>query len=157
VPIDSSLRAWAGAVVSEYFGSPRVVSRGRMHDVSRLPGLVALLDGKPVGYLGYWVDGADVEIVALVSTRTRRGVARALISELDAIVSAQGVRRIVLVTTNDNVPAQRFYRACWFRLVATYVGAVAESRRLKPEIPILGEGGVLVEDELEYARPTAGT
>ena len=125
-----------------------------MHDVSRLPGLVALLDEEPVGYLGYWVDGADVEIVALVSTRTRQGVARALVGELDAIVSAQGARRIVLVTTNDNVPAQRFYRACGFRLVATHVGAVTESRKLKPEIPLLGEGGVPINDELEYERPT---
>ena len=36
------------------------------------------------------------------------------------------------------------------RLVAIHRNALAESRRLKPEIPLIGLGGRPIEDELEY-------
>ena len=54
------------------------------------------------------------------------------------------------VTTNDNGPAILFYRAVGWELVAVHKGAIAESRRLKPEIPEVGLGGVPIEDELEF-------
>ncbi|HEY1774611.1 MAG TPA: hypothetical protein VGG41_00500, partial [Solirubrobacteraceae bacterium] len=55
-----------------------------------------------------------------------------------------------LVTTNDNVTAQRFYENRGLRFVALQAGAVDEARKLKPEIPLVGEGGVEIHDELEY-------
>jgi ribosomal protein S18 acetylase RimI-like enzyme len=59
-------------------------------------------------------------------------------------------RRLWLVTTNDNLRAQRFYERAGFRLVEVREGEIERSRRLKPEIPLLGEGGVPIRDELEY-------
>jgi hypothetical protein len=35
------------------------------------------------------------------------------------------------------------------RLVALHGDAVADSRRLKPEIPEMGDGGIPIRDELE--------
>jgi hypothetical protein len=53
------------------------------------------------------------------------------------------------VTTNDNLGALRFYQRRGLRLVALHVGAVAESRRLKPSIPEVGHDGIPIRDELE--------
>ena len=146
----SSHRGWIARLMAEHFGSGRVVTRGRMFETSVLPGLVALIDSAPSGFLVYALDGPECEIVALVSVLRRRGVARSLVEALGALVSASNATRLVLVTTNDNLGAQAFYSAMGFRHVVTFVGAVAESRRLKPEIPMLGEGDVPIEDELEY-------
>lgn len=150
VPLDQSHRGWVGKLMREHFGSQRVVTRGRMFDTSELPGLVAIVDGTPNGFLIYSLDGPECEIVALVSVIRRRGIARLLVEALSALVSASNTARLVLVTTNDNTGAQAFYSAMGFRHGATLVGAVNEARRLKPEIPLLGEGGVPIEDELEY-------
>jgi hypothetical protein len=59
-----------------------------------------------------------------------------------------------LVTTNDNVDAIAFYLRCGWNLVAVHREALEESRRLKPEIPHVGEHGLPLRDELEFELPT---
>jgi GNAT superfamily N-acetyltransferase len=156
VPMDHSHRGWAGELMSEHFGSERVATRGRMFDTSALPGLVAIVDGMPNGFLVYALDGPECEIVALVSVIRRRGIARSLVQAVSALVSASNATRLVLVTTNDNTGAQAFYSAMGFRHGVTFVGAVSEARAFKPEIPLLGEGGVPIEDEFEYVLELTG-
>ena len=60
-----------------------------------------------------------------------------------------GCRRIWLITTNDNLNALGFYQHIGYELVPIHGGAIAESRRLKPEIPLVGEGGLPLRDEIE--------
>jgi RimJ/RimL family protein N-acetyltransferase len=71
---------------------------------------------------------------------------------LDAVretAQAQRCRRLWLITTNDNQPALRFYEKRGFRLVAVHRDAVTASRRLKPEIPMIGIDEIPIRDELE--------
>jgi hypothetical protein len=53
-----------------------------------------------------------------------------------------------LITTNDNLNALRFYQKRGFRLAALYPGAVDESRTIKPQIPLVGENGIPLHDEI---------
>ena len=53
-----------------------------------------------------------------------------------------------LITTNDNLNALRFYQKRGFELVAVHRHAVDESRKIKPEIPLVGENGIPIRDEL---------
>jgi len=55
-----------------------------------------------------------------------------------------------LITTNDNDPAIAFYLSTGLRQVAVHRGALAESRKLKPEIPLIGHGGKPIDDEIEF-------
>jgi len=150
VPLDGSRSAWAESLVGEHFGSTRVVTRGRLHDVTKLPGLMAVDADRALGVIYVRVDADSCEIVAIVASEPGRGVGRALVTAAARIASAQGCTRLWLVTTNDNVAAQRFYLALGFSLVAVHKGAVVEARALKPEIPELGEGGVPIVDEFEF-------
>lgn len=148
--LQTSDRGWSNALLSEYFDSPRVVTRGRLHDASVLPGLVATEHGTPVGLLHYQVDGSECEVVAFIVERPRQGIGTVLLDQVVSIARASGCSRLWLVTTNDNTASQSFYRALGWRLVAVHKGAIASSRVLKPEIPLLGLGGVAIEDELEF-------
>ena len=154
VPLGEVHRHWVAESTAEHFGSRFVISLGRLHDTSALPGLVAVddQDATPVGFAVYSLRGVDCEIVALVATAAGRGIGRGLVSAVAATARELGCERLVLVTTNDNVGAQAFYSACGFELAATHVGAVTRAREIKPEIPLLGEGGVPIADELEYRR-----
>jgi ribosomal protein S18 acetylase RimI-like enzyme len=128
-----------------------VVSRDRVHVLAHLPAVVAEIDGRPAGCLAFARGAAAVEIVTLDAFVPGRGVGRALLGAV-----AGRADRIWLVTTNDNASAQRFYAAAGMALVAVHRGAVRAARILKPDIPLTGEGGVPIEDELEYelrARP----
>lgn len=64
-----------------------------------------------------------------------------------------GCRRLWLITTNDNEPAIRFYQRHGLRIAAIHRGAVAESRKLKPEIALVGIGGRPIEDEIQFELP----
>lgn len=132
---------WAGDVV---------VSRGVAHRVSSLA-MLAAFDGSAVaGLATYAVAGDDCELVTLNAFVPRRGVGSALLDAVAGAAREAGCGRLWLVTTNDNLAAQRFYERRGLGLVAVHRGAVDDARRLKPSIPFVGEHGLEIHDELEY-------
>jgi hypothetical protein len=54
-----------------------------------------------------------------------------------------------LITTNDNTKALRFWQKRGFRLAAVHRNAVEKSRKIKPEIPLTGNDGIPIKDEIE--------
>ena len=58
------------------------------------------------------------------------------------------LRRLWLTTTNDNLRAMGFYQRLGFRIVAVNCGAVDRARKLKPEIPEVGQNGISLHDEI---------
>jgi hypothetical protein len=56
---------------------------------------------------------------------------------------------IQALTEDLNTPALRFYQKRGFRLAALHFNALEQSRRLKPEIPLLGRDGIPLRDEIE--------
>ena len=75
---------------------------------------------------------------------------------LDAVVSyarERGLRRVWLVTTNDNLDGLRFYQRRGLRIVGVTSGGVDSSRLLKPSIPTVGSYGIPLRDELTLELP----
>jgi hypothetical protein len=54
-----------------------------------------------------------------------------------------------LVTTNDNIDGLIFWQKVGFSLKKVYPNAISFSRKLKPEIPEIGNYGIPVRDEIE--------
>ncbi len=148
-PLADSDRAWAADLVTVRWGGPQVVSRGRLHDVRNLPGLVAWRETGRVGLATYHLDETGCELVTLDALEKGRGIGTALLRAVEQAARQAGCRRLWLITTNDNVEAQRFYQRRGFRLAALHVGAIQVSRGLKPGIAEVGAHGIPVRDELE--------
>ncbi len=142
---------WVADVLTSAWGSTRVVTRGHLHDAARLPGLVATLAARPAGLLTYRIASGELEIVTLNSLREGLGIGCALVAAVVEIARRSTCRRVWLITTNDNLPALRFYQRRGFRLVALHPDAIAAARRLKPEIPLTGRDGIALRDEIELA------
>ena len=149
-PLTAADGPWVRAWTAADFGDETAVSRGKLYHPDQLSGFVAEQSGQPVGLLTYRLDGDECEVVSLHSHARRQGVGTLLIRAVVEFARQAGLRRVWLITTNDNTPAQRFYESGHFRLAAVHKGALAESRRLKPAIPLTGIDGVPIEDELEY-------
>ena len=150
-------REWRRGVLARWWGSTALVSRGRVHAGDELPGAVAIVGGERTGVVLWRRDGGELEVVLLHALVPREGLGTALLAEALRRAGAAGDRRLWLITTNDNTPAIEFYRKRGMRLVAVHRGAMRLSRRLKPEIPEAGIGGVPIEDELEFEIALAET
>jgi ribosomal protein S18 acetylase RimI-like enzyme len=145
-------RAAVDAFLDEH-SSLHVARLGELVDARLHPVLVAEQEDRVVGVLTYVLDGDRCEILTLHVAARYRGIGTALLEQLEWLAGSQGSRFLWLITTNDNLDALRFYQRRGFRLANLREGAVDESRRsLKPEIPVEGEHGIFIHDELELHK-----
>ena len=150
--LDESDRGWVAELIRDRWGAETVVGHGVVHTPHELPGIVAHEHGETLGLATYALDSDECELVTIDSLFERHGVGSALLEAVAEAARRAGCRRVWLVTTNDNLPALRFYQRRGFVLAALHRDAVAKSRDLKPEIPQSGIDGIPIRDELELER-----
>ena len=151
--IEADDAPWMRKLLGERWGSSTIITRGRFHQADQLPGFIADSAGACFGLVTYRIEGNQCEVVSLDSLREGVGIGSALLDAVQAAAREAGCRRIWLITTNDNLAAIRFYQKRGWRLVAVYREALAESRKLKPEIPRIGIDGIPLRDEIELELP----
>src|SRR6185436_228536 len=121
-----------------------------LHDATLLAGLVAELDGEPVGLLTYRVDDDECEVMTLDSLVSGRGIGGALLEAVADLARSRGCRRAWVLTTNDNLPPLRFYQRSGWDLVRLHHDAVNDWRRtVKPRIAKRGLDGIPIAHALE--------
>lgn len=140
---------WASRLLTERWGSTQIVSRGHVHAADKLPGFAAWQGREPAGLVTYRISNGECEIVSLDSLVEGQGIGSALIRAVEDVAVSAGCKRLWLVTTNDNLAGIGFYQRRSFRLVAIHRDALELSRRLKPEIPLIGLDGIPLRDEIE--------
>ncbi|MCV0429555.1 MAG: GNAT family N-acetyltransferase [Roseibium sp.] len=140
-------------LLTERWTAPEIMLDGEMYDASRLPGYVAL-DGKNlVGLVTLIKRDGEWEILTLDSINRWGGVGSQL---LDAVVTearARNVPRLTVRTSNDNLDAFRFYQRRGFRFERIGQGVIDREREQKPGIPLRGDYGIEIRDEILFARP----
>ena len=122
---------------------------GEAIDAMALPALVA---GERKGLATYRIMGAEAELVSLDAVAPGQGVGTRLLAALTERLTLQGVRRLWVTTSNDNLAALAFYQKRGFRLSRVRAGAIDEARRLKPGIPLISENGIPIRDEIDLGR-----
>ena len=147
--IEPGDRDWVRSFLGQHFGSTKVVSRGIVHQADDLPRFIAILRGESSALLTYCVMNGELEVVSLHASIAGRGLGSRLLAAARHRARDLRCRRLWLITTNDNEPAITFYSRCGMHLVTVHRGAIAESRKLKPEISYFGVGGRPIEDEIE--------
>ena len=151
-PVEAGDRAWIDELITREFGAPIVVSRGQVHRPSELDGFIAEVEGARAGLVTLHVDGQDCEVVTLNSIVQGRGYGWALMDAAEQYARTHGCRRLWLITTNDNTRALRFYQRWGMRIAAVHAGAISESREIKPELPVTGDDGIPIRDEIELVK-----
>ncbi len=148
-PLTGADQAWVERFATEHWGADLMVVHGQVFYISRLPGFVAEFNGAAAGLVTYHITEDQCEITSLDSLREGLGIGSALIKAVEMVAREQGCQRMFLVTTNDNINALRFYQRRGFTLAALRSGAVTDSRKIKPEIPLIGDHGIPIRDEIE--------
>lgn len=171
-PLQREDREWVAHFLDKHWGSTQMVTRGRILYGHLLPGFVAerlrppdddaiqesdddateenpIVTMEKIGLLTYNLEEKECEIVSLDSLVPNIGIGSALVNELVDAAKEAGIKRLWLITTNDNLPALRFWQKRNFELVKIHRNSIEEARRLKPQIPITGIDGITIRDEIE--------
>ena len=147
-PVIDEDKEWITNFLTERWGSPIIITRGKIHHGNQLSGFVAEDKNEKIGLITYDIENEKCEITSLDSLIENIGVGSNLIEKLKTKASSSGCEKLWLVTTNDNRKAIRFNQKRGFNLVAVYPDAVEKSRKLKPEIPLIGYDGIKIKDEI---------
>jgi ribosomal protein S18 acetylase RimI-like enzyme len=133
----------------KHWGDEFVIAHGVIYHPDTLDGFVALDGDEWIGEITYAFSGDDCEIVSIDSLREGRGIGTTLIHAALEEARKHNCKRVFLITTNDNLNALGFYQKHGFELVAVHRGAVNESRKIKPSIPLVGMNNIPLRDEIE--------
>jgi len=145
-----TLRKKLQPILNETWGSPYLAVNGKLWDTRTMPGFAAVCDNVVIGYLLYEMHGGECEIMVLESVVQNIGVASALIEQVKIAARSSGVSKVIVQTSNDNTHAFRFYQRRGFTIREVRLGALDAARELKPSIPLIGEEGILLRDEIEF-------
>jgi GNAT superfamily N-acetyltransferase len=151
-PLMHTDKGWVLEWVAEQWFTPQVVAHDQVYQPHQLPGFAARRGGEPQALVTYTIDGKDCEIVTINSRQPNHGLASALIEAVEKVARQAGCRRVWLVTTNDNLHALAFTQKRGFRICRVDPGAVDRARRIKPDIPQVGEENIPLHDELQLEK-----
>ncbi len=126
-----------------------VVAHGTTFHPENVSGFIALDENEWIGLITFTFLETDCEIVSVDSLRENQGIGKALVEKVVEEARANQCRRVHLTTTNDNLRALGLYQKLGFQLSALRVGALEETRKLKPGIPLTGENGIPIRDEID--------
>ena len=149
-PVNETDKEWITSFLEEHWGSTRFVTRGRLFFADENPGFFTFEDDKPVGIITYGIIGDECEITTLNSLAEGKGIGTALINAVKDTATQAGCKRLLVITTNDNTHAIRFYQRYGFTIATIYPNSMEEARMIKPEIPLTGNDGIPLRDEIEF-------
>lgn len=150
VLINKENRSQVTAFIAEHWLSTKMIIRGDIIDMTQVDGIVVYDNEKIVGLLTYSITDHTCEITSLNSLIEKQGIGTSLIQHIIAIARQKQCKRIIVVTTNDNIDAIRFYQKRGFDMARLYHNALDVSRKLKPEIPLIGENDIPLQHEIEF-------
>ena len=133
----------------ERWGGETMIVHGEVFQPDSLDGFVAQEDDRWVGLITYRIHQDECEILSLDSLKPQRGTGTRLIQAVIQKAHEAACRRVYLSTTNDNLDALKFSQKIGFALVTIRRNAVDEASKIKPGIPLIGENGIPLRDEIE--------
>ena len=150
IPINDKYKSAAESLIAAEWGSKYVVTKGRMYDCTKLPAYIALKNNQLAGLITYFISDDECEIITLNSLAENQGIGKMLIDKVIETARNKNCSCMLVITTNDNTRAIRYYQKSGFILKAVHINAIEHSRVLKPEIPLLGIDGIPILHEFEF-------
>jgi ribosomal protein S18 acetylase RimI-like enzyme len=146
-PATSGDQARIAEIVNHVWDEVEVECFGRSYQINELPATVATDGDEIVGLAGYAIEGKAVNLVLLnVLPRWQgRRVAHELIAAVAGIARAEGAERLIVATTNDDLPALGLYQRLGFTITQVLVGKLLEHHGGVE----LGFAGIPVRDEIQ--------
>lgn len=136
-------------LMEKHWGGEPLVIRAKNYYPSKLDGMVAVKGEEIIGFLFYETQGVTLEIIVFEVFDKLQGIGTKMLQQLKRIAKENGCNKIYLMTNNDNLDALRFYQRRGFHICGIHLDSMKESRKMKPGIPMTGEYGIPLRDEID--------
>ena len=119
-------------------------------NVHELPGYIARSDGMLVGFISYLPLQKALLIAALAVLPNYQGagIGKALIQKVEEKARKLSKRKILVSTSNDDLPALAFYQKLGFQIVEVKPNAIAK----KHGKIVTGINGIPIRDEIRLQK-----
>lgn len=141
--------AMVSDLMEKYWGGEPLVVRTQNFYPSKLDGILAFSENKIVGFLFFDIQDKTCEIIVLEAFDQFKGIGTTLIDKLKVIAKEKNYNRLYLTTHNDNLDALRFYQRRGFHICAIHIDSVKKGRKMKPNIPMIGDYDIPIRDEID--------
>lgn len=150
IMINRQNREKVNSFILEHWFSTDMIIRGAIIDMTKVEGIIVLKNSDIIGLLTYTICGNVCEITSFNSLIEGKGVGTFLINKVIGIAKERGCHKIIVVTTNDNIDAIRFYQRRGFDMARLYHNSLDVSRKIKPAIPLVSNNGISLKHEIEF-------
>ena len=136
-----------------YWGETVVECFGRSYDVLELPAFLAMSEDKVAGAMSYAAEADRLDVVMLNVHPEYQGrrTARSLLAAVEGEARTRGLSRLVVATSNDDLPALYVYQRWGFAITDVKPGAILAHHGREE----LGFAGIPVRDEIRLERRLA--
>lgn len=136
--------------VKLFWGEEEQLTFGRKFKVAELPAYVAKTEKVPVGFLSFAQADQALIIVALgiMPEHQSFGIGTKLVKKVEAEAKRLGKKKLLVSTSNDDLPALGFYQSIGFQIFQVKPNVIGEKHgEIKK-----GIGGLPVRDELRLRK-----
>lgn len=148
--INTHNRKKVNQFIEEQWFSTDMVIRGKIVDMTSVDGFFIEQGGNIAALITYIINGGICEITSLNSLIEGKGIGSSLVEDVIASAKKHKCKKIIVVTTNDNIGAIRFYQKRGFEIARLYRNSLNKARELKPSIPLIGDNGIPLMHEIEF-------
>ncbi len=138
-------------MVKLFWGDPKQLMFNQSFIVTEYPAIVVKNNGKLVGFISYTPFDDDAVLILALGILPQFqgcGIGKELVAHIEKIAQKQGHQRLLVVTTNDNLPALAFYQRIGFQLYEVVPNVVAQ--KLGGLYP--GIADIPIRDELRLQK-----
>ncbi len=150
--INKKDKKWIAKFISENWGSEKIVAHKKIFYPYNLPGFVVYNKKEMLGLATYDIKNNSLEIVTMNAVFQSKGIGTVLLKAIERTAHRLKCEKIWLITTNDNIDALAFYLKKGFSITKIHKNALDFSRKIKPEIPLIGNYGIPLRDEVELGK-----
>jgi len=136
--------------VQRFWGEQEQLTFDRKFVVAELSAYVAKLENNTIGFISFAETDDAIIIVALgvLPQYQGSGVGRSLIEKVEAEAKRMLKKRLLVSTSNDDLPALAFYQSLGFQIYEVKLNIIAEKHGGILE----GIGGLPIRDELRLQK-----
>jgi ribosomal protein S18 acetylase RimI-like enzyme len=139
-----------GELVKRFWGGEEQLTFDRRLTVENLPALVADADGNTIGFLAFLklVDAVIIVALGILPKFQGSGVGKGLVERLENEARGMHKGRLLVSTSNDDLPALGFYQSLGFQIYEVKPDVIAE----KHGEVLKGIGALPIRDELRLRK-----